>query len=56
MSATMAKQEDSAQLEQSNMYLAWNIARMAKRGCLHTAMEETQYMTKYHLPQVREEQ
>jgi hypothetical protein len=41
MSATMAKQGWRVQLEQSNMHLALNVARMAKGEYSHTAIKET---------------
>ena len=44
MSATVARQGGQVQLELSGMRLAWNMARMAKRGCSSAAIEETQYM------------
>jgi len=44
MSATMAKKGGWVQLEQSDMRLAWNMAKMAKGGLLHAAIEEMQYM------------
>jgi len=40
MSATMARQGGWVQLEQSNMRLALNIAKMAKGGFLNAAMKE----------------
>jgi len=42
MSATMVRKGGRVQLEMSDMRLALNMAKMAKRGFLHTAMEEMQ--------------
>jgi len=42
MSATMARQGGWVQLEQSNMRLVLNMAKMAKGGILRAAIEETQ--------------
>jgi len=42
MSATMARQGGWVQLEQSDMRLALNMAKMAKGGFSRTAIEETQ--------------
>jgi len=50
MSATMARQGGRVQLEQSDMRLALNMAKIAKGGFSHTAIEETEYLIK-----VREE-
>jgi len=44
MSATMARQGGRVQLEQSNMCLAFNMAKMADGGFLRAAIEETQYL------------
>jgi len=41
MSATMARQGGQVQLEQSNMCLAFNMAKMVKEGCSHASIEET---------------
>jgi len=46
MSATMAKQGGRVQQEQSDMCLALNMAKMAKGGFSHTAIEETQFLIK----------
>jgi hypothetical protein len=46
MSATMAMQGDHVQLELSNMRLALNMAKMAKGGISHAAIEEKQYLIK----------
>jgi len=40
MSATMARQGGWVKLEQSNMHLALNMAKMAKGGFLRTAVEK----------------
>jgi len=41
MSATMARQGCQVQLEQSDMRLALNMAKMANEGFLRAAIEET---------------
>jgi len=46
MSATMARQGGRVQLEQSNMRLALNMAKMAKGGFSHPAIEEKQQQVK----------
>jgi hypothetical protein len=46
MSATMARQGDRVQLEQSNMRLALNMSKTAIEGFSLTAMEETQQLIK----------
>jgi hypothetical protein len=46
MSATMARQGGRVQLEQTDMRLALNMAKMAKGGFSHAAVEETQYLIK----------
>jgi hypothetical protein len=46
MSATMARQRGREQLEQSDMCLALNMAKMAKGGFLRAAVKETQYLIK----------
>jgi len=55
MSATMARQGSRVQLEQSNMCLALNMAKMAKQGFSRTAIEETKYLIKEPRAEVREE-
>jgi len=55
MSATMARQGGRVQLEQSNMRLALNMAKMAKEGCSRAAIEETKYLIKKPRAEVREE-
>jgi len=46
MSATMATQGGRVQLEQSDMRLALNMAKMAKEGFSRAAIEETQFLIK----------
>jgi hypothetical protein len=46
MSATMARQGGRVQLEQSNMRLALNMAKMAREGFLRAAIKETKYLIK----------
>jgi hypothetical protein len=41
MSATMAQQGGRVQLEQSDMRLALNMAKIAKEGISHATIEET---------------
>jgi len=55
MSATMARQGGCVQLEQSDMRLALNMAKMAKGGFSRAAVEETQYLIKKPRAEVREE-
>jgi len=55
MSATMARQRGRVQLEQSDMRLALNMAKMAKKGSLRTALEGTKYLIKKPRAEVREE-
>jgi len=55
MSATMARQGGQLQIEQSHMHLALNMAKMAKKGFLHTAIEETKYQIMEPSAEVREE-
>jgi len=55
MSATMAGQGGRVQLEQSDMRLALNRAKMAKEGFLCTAIGETQQLIKNPRTDVREE-
>jgi hypothetical protein len=55
MSATMARQGGRVQLEQSNICLALNMAKMAKGGFSHAVVEETQYLIKKPRAEVREE-
>jgi len=46
MSATMARKSGRVQLEQSDMHLAINTAKMAKGGFLRAAIEKTQHLIK----------
>ena len=55
MSATMATQGGSVQLEQSDMCLALNMAKVAKRGFSCATMEEMQQQIKKPRAEVREE-
>jgi len=55
MSATMARQEGRVQLEQSDMRLALNMAKMAKEGFSCAAIEETKYLIQKPRTDVREE-
>ena len=55
MSATMARQGGQVQLEQSDMRLALNMAKMAKAGFSRAAIEETKYLIKKPRAEVREE-
>ena len=56
MSATGAGQGGRVQLEQSDMRLALNMAKMAKEGFSRAAIEETKYLIKKPHAEVREEQ
>jgi hypothetical protein len=55
MSETMARQVGRVQLEQSNMRLELNMAKIAKEGVLRAAMEETKYLIKKQHAEVRVE-
>jgi len=55
MSATMARQGGRVQLEQSDMHVALNMAKMAKEGILCAGMEEMKYLIKKPPAKVREE-
>ena len=46
MSATIARQGRRVQLEQSDMRLALNMAKMGKQGFSHAAIEEKRYLIK----------
>jgi hypothetical protein len=46
MSATMPRQEDRVQLEQSDMRRALNIAKMGTESFLPAAIVETKYLIK----------
>jgi hypothetical protein len=50
MSATMARQGGRVELEQSDMRLALNMAKMAKGGFSRAAVQETHYLIKNHVP------
>jgi hypothetical protein len=55
MSAMMARQGGRVPLEQSNIRLAFNMAKMAKGGCSRAALQVTQYVIKIPCAEVREE-
>jgi hypothetical protein len=55
MSAILARQGGRVQLEQSNMRLALNMAKMAKGEISHAAIEETQQLINKRRAEVREE-
>jgi len=55
MSATMARQGGQVQLEQSDMRLALNMAKMAKDWFSRTAIEQTQQLMNKPHAEVREE-
>jgi len=55
MSATIASQGGRVQLEQSDMRLAINMAKMPKQGFSRAAIEETKYGIKQPRAKVREE-
>jgi histone H3/H4 len=55
MSATLARQGGREQLEQSDMCLALNIAKMVKGGFSRPAIQEMQYLIKKCCAKVREE-
>ena len=55
MSATMARQGDRVQLEQSDMRLALNMAKMAKEGFSRAAIKEMKCVIKKPRAEVREE-
>jgi hypothetical protein len=46
MSATLARQQGQVQLQQSDMLLALNIAKMAKGGFSRTSIEEMEQLIK----------
>jgi hypothetical protein len=52
MPVTIAWQVDWVQLEQSDIYIALNMVKMAKVGNSFTAMEETQFLIKKHHAEV----
>jgi len=51
----MSRQGGCVQLKQSDMHLALNMAKMAKRGFSRTKIEETEYLLNKPHAQVREE-
>jgi hypothetical protein len=55
MSATMASQEGRVQLEQSDMCLVMNMAKMAKGGFARTAVQEMEYLIEKPHVTVREQ-
>jgi hypothetical protein len=55
MAATMARQGGRVQLEQSDMRLGLNMAKMAKEGFSCAAIEETKYLIKKPHTEVRKE-
>jgi hypothetical protein len=55
MSATMARQGVRVQLEQSDMRLALNMAKMAQECFLCAAIEETKYLIKKPRAEVRQQ-
>jgi len=55
MSASMARQGGRVQLEQSDMRLALNMAKMAKGGISRGTREETQQLSKKPHADIREE-
>jgi hypothetical protein len=55
MSATIARQRDRVQLEQSDMPLALNMAKMAKEGFSRITIEEMNYLIQQLCAEVREE-
>ena len=55
MSATMERQGGRVQLEQSDMSLALNMAKMAKEGFSRAAIKETKYLIQKPRAEVREE-
>jgi len=55
MSATMARQGGRVQLDQSDMHLALNMAKMGKEGFSRAAIEEIKYLMKKPHAEVREE-
>ena len=56
MSATMARQGGRVQLEQSNMRVRFNMAKMAKGGFSCTPMEQTHFLIIKPHTKVQEEQ
>jgi hypothetical protein len=55
MSATMARKVGRVQLQQSDLSLALNMAKMAKEGISCTAIEETKSLIEYPCTEVEDE-
>jgi len=55
MSVTMARKGGRVQLEQSDMCLALNMAKMAKGGFSRDAIDETQFLIKKPHAEICEE-
>jgi len=55
MSATMARQGGRVQLDQSDMRLALNMAKMAKEGFSRVSIKQTQQLSKKPRADVREQ-
>jgi len=55
MTGTMARQRGRVQLEQSDIHLALNMAKMANEGFLRAVIEETQYLFTKPCAEVQEE-
>jgi hypothetical protein len=55
MSATMASQGGRVQLEQSDMWLAMTMGKMATGAFARAAVEEMRYLIKKPLAEVEEE-
>jgi len=55
MSATMARKGGWVQLEQSDMHMALDMAKMAKEGFSRATIEETKYLIKERCTEVRDE-
>jgi hypothetical protein len=54
MSATMARQGGRVQLEQSDMCLSLNMAKMTKEGFFRATIDETKYLIMKPRAEVRE--
>jgi len=54
MSAAMAKQRDSKQLEQSDIWLVLNMAQMAKGEASHPTIEEMHYLINNRSAKIQE--
>jgi hypothetical protein len=55
MAATLQRQGGTVQLEQSDMRLALNMAKIAKEGFSRAVIEETKYLNKKPRAEVSEE-